>query len=220
MNNHTSKKNITINIVDNNTINKDKTDNINNYNKVLTSKIQGVINFNRDFSKIHTNNAPNDLIRSVKNFDFNANSLSKNTNINNKNTLLASTSTANFINYNSNSINNNNNNLFNLKSPKNQLSKLNSTNLNNIGTFNIKPVNSSATTKNSTANNSTKGVKEPLQEVILGMKNSLLASISGIIPNKIESKKSQSPKRKEGYKSGSKIVKEFTTQFLSFIRLF
>lgn len=206
--NHASKKNITINIIDkNNTINKDKPDNLNNnYNKILTTKNQAAINFNRDFTKIHTNNASNDLLRSVKNFDFNPNNINpNNNNNNNKNTLLASTSTTNFMNYNINN-NNNNNNLFNLKSPKNQLSKLNNTNLNNIRTLNIKPINSSATTKNSTAKNSKKDAKEPLQEVILGMKNSLLASISAVATSKLEAKKSQSPIRKEAFKSGSKLV--------------
>ncbi len=57
-----------------------------------------------------------------------------------------------------------------------------------------------------------KGNTEPLQEVILGMKNSLLASISGIMPNKFNekeyyAKKSQSPTRKDFVKSTSKNVK-------------
>lgn len=211
MKNQISKKNITINIIDNNkSINKDKTDNLSsNYNKILSTKNQGVINFNRDFTKIHTNNASNDLLRSVKNFDFNPNNINPN---NNKNTLLASTSTANFMTYNLNS--NSNNNLFNIKSPKNQLSKLNNhnnnnINLNNIGALNIKQINSSATTKNSTTNNSMKTTKEPIKDVILGMKNSLLASIAGVVPSKKDAKKSQSPTRKEAFKSGSKIVKKF-----------
>ncbi len=219
--NQASKKNITINIVDNNnTIHKDKKDNLhlnNNYNKILTTKNQGAVNFNRDFPKINTTNASNnDLLRSVKNFDFNLNNINSNNNNNNdnynnnKNTLIACTSTTNFMNYKLNNFNGNNSNFFNMKSPKNQLSKHNNTNLNNIGgALNIKPINGSATTKNSsTANNSSKGVKEPLShEALLGMKNSLLASISGMVHNKLDSKKkSQSPIRKEALKSGSKTV--------------
>jgi len=113
----------------------------------------------------------------------------------------------------SSNINNySNNNFYNLKSPKNQLSKLNNANLNHIGNFQVKSNNSSSTTKNSN-NPSSKGSKEPLQEVILGIKNSLLASISGVIPNKLEEKqgikKSQSPMRKDNLRPGSKNVKSF-----------
>lgn len=198
----------------------------NNNNNIAPNQMNSIKNIN-----ITSINKVSDAPSTKRNLEYDHQQHSNERNFKLQNQLINSTNVHSLLNSNSkdmilnntnsniNSNNTSNSNFFNMKSPKNKI--INNPDPNpNIAFVNIKAINhpDASVKKNVNSNlnnkvNKNANMKEPLQEVIFGVKNSLLVSLSGFPVNKIDAKetnkKSQSPLRKEYLKSTSKNVGSF-----------